>query len=301
MESFELYVEKNISNPLRKKELEGTPTYKERLNDHLANLQLNPEDELKLKNLRDANIDPEFIEKFYQSKLKAVADDLRFRYTRNTVDPKKYAKILDVHGVQVFQDNANLTFDLSKDKSKIRIIQYAVNEMIRQLRGLFPVRKPRIIITDIRKQLGTKSIVKTGNDTAGAYYQDRIIYIDIENIDEVSYYVHEMAHYIVDLIPTQTEKLLIKEYEGLLDNYFRMIKKKKRSNLEPQTNTDKDIRDAETMRNKIAAKLGFPSAYGLLNFDEFWAEIITHFNTMPYNKNTYRFKTIAKKVMTRLH
>ena len=295
-------MEKNVSNPLRKKSLEGLPNNKEILDDKLSNVQLSPEEDQKLKNLQDAKVDPEFINKFRQSKIQSISDRLNQTYLRDKIDSSRYQKILMFYGIQVYQDTRLMTFDLSQDFSKIRILKYSLSKMISDLRGLTPVRRPRIVITDIGKDPNGSNMYRTGEvDTPPAYYKDRIIFIDINHIDESTYFTHEYAHYIVDLIPKQTEPLLISEYEKLLDNYFTSIKQRKRKNLEANSDDPDGVGEASKWRQRISKKLGFPSEYGLTNFDEFWAEIITHWNSIPNNKQTYQFKQIAKKIMTRLN
>jgi hypothetical protein len=76
----------------------------------------------------------------------------------------------------------------------------------------------------------------------------------------------------------------------MLSSYFE--KKTRRKSLKGKNN--------EELRIKVAEKLGLPSPYSTVNFDEWFAEVISHWKKMPNNANSYRFKTAMKKILTRI-
>jgi hypothetical protein len=76
----------------------------------------------------------------------------------------------------------------------------------------------------------------------------------------------------------------------MLDEFFE--RKTRRKNLEGKRN--------EKLRSQLAKKMGLPSDYAATNFDEWFAELITHWKKLPKDRASYRFKQILKKVITRL-
>ena len=167
------------------------------------------------------------------------------------------------------------------------VIKRYIQNNVRVLMGMrdvLPIKKPRIVIKNIDK--------KVAGVIPPAYYQDRIIYIDTDQLSDPDYLVHEYAHYLADLIPKQTEEILLNEYQKFLDEYFRKSKRKKDFDLGGD--------EKRKMREAIAKKLGLPSSYAFTNFDELFAEIIMHWKRLPNNAASYKFKKSMKRVLTRL-
>ena len=109
-------------------------------------------------------------------------------------------------------------------------------------------------------------------------------------MDDYDTLVHEYAHYVADRIPTQTEPMLKAEYKKMLDEYFE--KTTRRKALEGSRN--------EKHRVAMAQKLGLPTSYAASNFDEWFAEIISHWKQLPNTKESYRFKAAVKQVLMRI-
>ena len=286
MESFTTFYEKRERNPLRKKELAGGGTnldYVNRLKDVLP-----PERQEQIRKMEELGVEPERIETFKVAKLKEWQKHLN-TYLRPKIDNKEYTKILERFGIQVFVDR---TIDKSfVNPYNLRILKESLDHLVIDYKDILPNRKPRIIITDMNKNPEAKIESSTGLDsiTKGFYYQ-RLIFIDFNRIKDKNLFVHEYAHYVADLIPSQTEKILQDEYKKMLDSYFQRNTRMK--NLEGISKLK--------VRNRVAKKLGLPTPYSTVNYDEFFAEVITHWKKLPNNPHVYRFKTAMKKVLNRL-
>lgn len=219
-------------------------------------------------------------------------------YLNNAVDnyvqlfkkPKygEYQKILDHDGVQVFLDSENVKENFAPGSYHHRMIKFGVSEMLRYIKDILPNKKPRIIITDLRHNKHTKTIVDR-TPTAAGLETNKSIFLDWRHTDEPSIFVHEYAHYVADLVNNQTEELLIKAYKDMIDMYFRLTKRKR---VDPDQITDK-------MRAQISKKLGFP-VYGLTNHHELFAVLIENWKKFPNNKLTYQFKQLVKGVLSRV-
>ena len=166
---------------------------------------------------------------------------------------------------------------------------------MRDTRGILPNRKPRFVITSKQKNLRFRNLY---SENPPAIYRDRIIFIDQYSIDDPDIFIHEYAHFVADLISTQTQPILKKSYDELLDFYWKRAKKKKRS-LQGDPNDPISMAETKKWREKISSKLGFPQ-YGLTNFDEFFAVMIENWHKLPNNAATYKFKSLVKDVINRL-
>lgn len=209
--------------------------------------------------------------------------------------PPHNIKIYEKQGIQVFKDEfVSRKFD-SVGTYDHRIMVHAINAMLLDIHDILPNRKPRIIITSNKQNPFFKNLrVKD----SPAIYIDRLIYIDQYAVECPNFLVHEYAHFIVDLIPKQTEPLLDKAYKDMLDLYWKRAKVKRQS-VTPETNSRKELARTEAIRTKISKKLGFPE-YGLMDRDEFFAVLIENWKTFPNNAATYRYKQLVKQVLQRL-
>jgi hypothetical protein len=204
-------------------------------------------------------------------------------------------KIYSKGGIDVYIDSYTHKSFL-KTVKKMNSLKRSVDLTLDYIKDILPNRKPKIVITDAYEN---PHFVNVDGVTAPAIYIDRIIYIDQDNVDNYKYFVHEIAHFVADLIPKQTEPLLKKAYKDMLDIYWKSAKIKKRK-LDAGNNASReDEMEAERWRRSISSKLGFPE-YGLKNFDEFFAVLIENWKTLPVNSATYKFKTLVKNVLIRL-
>lgn len=292
MIKFITFFEKRMRNPLRKKQLEdegrmSNPDYIKSVENKL------PKEELKkIEKMKKAGVEPERIEAFKKGKLELHQQQLKKDYLRTKIGEKDKL-VTKQYGIRVFKDSL-AEGDFGAGSKNL----YDLNESLYNFKwaiyGLLPLRKPNIIITDLEKHPKSKGVDVQGTKagTAGMYH-DRIIYLDHKNIRDYSILVHEYAHYVADLIPNQYEEAIKDEYKKLIDSYFKRVTKRKSM----QGRWNKKHREA------MAERLGLPSVYSSVNFHEFFAELITHWRDvekLPNNANSYRFKTIIKKVISRL-
>jgi hypothetical protein len=292
MMKFITFFEKRNRNPLRKKQLEdegriSNPEYIKSVENDL------PEEDLKkIKRMKRLGVEPDKIESFKQSKLSLHQQALKRDLLRTKIGEKDKL-VTTKYGIQVFKDSL-AEGDFGNGSKNLHDLNKSLYNLKWAIYGLLPLRKPKIIITDLEKHPKSKGVDVQGTKagTAGMYH-DRIIYLDHKNIRDHSILVHEYAHYIADLIPKQYEEAIKDEYKKLIDSYFERVTKRKSM----QGKWNKKHREA------MAAKLGLPSVYSSVNFDEFFAELITHWRDvekLPNNATSYRFKTIIKKVISRL-
>lgn len=290
---FKVFNEKRVSNPLRKGELAGEGN----LNYNDPNFANELRDIVKYSNAEDiTGVElleikrqydklkislPPRAEAYLNSAIAKLVNDLK----RPTA--KGYKKVYENGGIQVFVDEENLPDgDFSPGSYNFRMVKNGVDNMLQYTRDLFPNKKTKFVITDLQHN---PYVAKDYNKGNAALYFDKHIFLDWKSIDDNNYYVHEYAHHVADTIPSQTKNLLIQSYKEMLDLYFRKVKKRK---VAPEEIDD-------NIRMKIAQKLGFP-VYGLTNPDELFAVIIEFWKKFPNNPMTYKFKSLVKKVLTRL-
>lgn len=215
----------------------------------------------------------------------AVAD-----YVEMFKKPKfgEYQKIHEQDGVQVFLDTENVSQNFDPGSYNHRMITFGITQMLNYIKDILPNKKPRIIITNLKKNKHSKSVLSISPNAVGLEL-NKNMYLDWRHIDNPKVYIHEYAHYVADLVNSQTEELLIKAYKDMIDMYFRLTKRKR---VDPDQITDK-------MRTQISKKLGFP-VYGLTNHHELFAVLIENWKEFPNNKLTYKFKSLSKDVLSRV-
>lgn len=296
MTPFRLYFERRKRNPLRQEELLKSgkqdftsPEFMERHKDYYKNYPI--------EDMEDSS--DKVIKRKYEGLLKS-SESLAEKYLEYEINnfiktlkrptTKQYKKIYEYQGVQVFLDEANVEdTDYSPGSPNYNKVKHCVLVMLVYVRDIIPNKKPKIVITDLMKNEYTGA-QSDPNSPAAAMAYSKNIYIDEKYMDEPTYYVHELAHWIADLIPNQTAELLRNNFKKLIDMYYKASKKKKPDTGKPLTNSE---------RAKISKKLGLPE-YGLTNHDEFFAVLIESWKMLPANKWTYKMKSLVKDVLTRL-
>jgi hypothetical protein len=287
MINYKLYLERRERNPLRKRELEKEQVpshidvYKTELNDIVNSKKF--QDTYKLLKIRDPKAALEYF--------KDTEQKLKDKYLRTTVSKKNFIKLV-INGIE-FNINKKEKFLNTPLFSKVEIeLEKMVPKFLEDIKGILPLRRPKIIITQITDNVGYDP-----TDDVPAYYQDKVIYLNAHDILEENYglLVHEYAHFIADSIPAETYPMLQQEYQNMLDEYYRQMKKKKTYILQ-----DTGEENYFKIRTSIARKFGWPSEYTFNNPDELFAEIITYWKRIPSNAITYKFKTAVKNVINRL-
>lgn len=211
--------------------------------------------------------------------------------------PDKYVKI-KVEGFDFYFSKED---SIANDESSLLNAVFVLQKMVRSaklshIKDILPFRKPKIVIAD----LTGLNFSYNKQATTPAYYSKGIIYIDEFKLNDVDLFVHEYAHYLADRVSSQVKPILIKAYDDMLSEYYNKTKGNK-IDLKDRRSDSKKVSNAKLLeRKKIAKHFGFPSQYGLNDFDEFFAEIITNWKKMPNNSVTYRFKKLAKQIIIRL-
>jgi len=301
---FQHLIEK-IKNPLRKESLKGTTpqmgdfkTKAIEWKDHVLNGDL--KDSPDLFQIRTTYLD---YKRRFPDRADKWLDTLAERYANQFKKTKtaQYKRILDIYGFQVFVDDL-VDPNFSEQPFNLHILNKNIQKLLLKSRGILPHRSVKIIITDKNKNEKFRNLYSSNPP---AIEHDRLIYIDQYHVDDFDVLLHEYAHYVADLIPSQTEPLLQRGYEELLDIYWKHAKKKRRS-LQPNDMSDsKSVQEIASLRKKISLKLGFPE-YGLMNFHEFFAVLMESWITdnpekrLPNNRATYKFKQLVKSVLSRL-
>jgi len=294
---FNLFLERKQRNPLRKEELAASgsedimspkfwETYRTYYRKYPVESMPDPSDQVIKRKYDDLFKSSEALaEKYLDSEIMKIINKLKRPTT------KEYKKVYEYQGVQVFVDEVNVEdTNYAPGSYNYRMVKHNVLVMLTYVRDILPNRKPRIVITSLAKNPHTKDSYDPSNPSAGMAYS-KLIYIDENHMDDSVYYVHEYAHWVADLIPAQTQEMLIKAFKKFIDLYY------KKQNLKKSQDRQKELTDSQ--RIKIAAKLGFPE-YGLTNHDEFFAVLIENWKQLPNNKMTYKFKSLVKNVITRL-
>ena len=287
MDSFEMFFER-VKNPLRKAEVSKTTKNKSSIVKGLVTKAKNkPSFQEYSKNFPTrASKNIENIENKYKSKL-----------FRPSLTPDKYVKV-NIKGFDVYFDkDLPMVNDESSFYKAQRMLRGTLHNALAQyIKGVVPIRKPKIVIADLT---GEDASYSAGSSTP-AYYFNRLIFIDEYKISDSALFAHEYAHYLADSVGTQTRPVLIKAYNDMIEAYYKKLSKKKIDLQDRQTDSKWKARNKLRERKKIAKAIGFPGEYGLNNFDEFFAEIITNWNEMPKNPSTYKFKQAVKNVINRV-
>lgn len=288
MFSFQLYFERRERNPLRKKELEAQGVSRYRDYVEYEKERLPRKEKEKIRKMKKLGVEPERIESFRQSKVGEREAELKKQYYRQKIE--KPNLLFNKFGIKVYADRY-VTEDITPKSYRYRMIENIVTKLVRDFKDVLPNRKPKIVVTDMSENPVARDVSKTGYSYSPAgLYLDRLIYVDQNFVDDYDLLVHEYAHYIADRIPKQTEPMLKAEYKKMLDQYFEKVTRRKA--LEGRRN--------EKHRIAMAQRLGLPTDYAATNFDEWFAELITHWKSLPNTPETYRFKTALKQVLARL-
>lgn len=293
---FKFFLERKLRNPLRKAELAASDTthYKDpklldKFREYYRAFPLDKMDDdgdrdvaNKYRNLLKSS--EELAEHFLETEIqKRISKILR-------PSTKEYRLIYTYRGVKVFVDDMNLyDNNFKKGSPNYESVKHNVLVMLVYIRDILPNRKPKIVITDLSRNEYTKSSYNQDNPPAGLQF-DKMIYLDEDSFGDSAYWVHEYAHWVADLIPSQSVKMIEKAYKQMLNIYY-----KKSSLKKPKGN--KPLSDLEIY--KISQALGFPR-YGITNPDEFFAVLIENWKQLPNNKLTYKFKSLVKGILTRL-
>lgn len=247
--------------------------------------KLSPTQRSRVKKMRELGVEEDRIQKWIEGKYSEKEKKLKSAYFRKGVSEEEFRKVYERNGVEFYMPNDE--YDVYKNTMNTikRYMDLNVRKLM-EIRDILPIKKPKIIVKEIDE--------KINGTVPPAYYdhKDRLIYIDVYQLVYPYYLIHEYAHYIADLFPKQSEEILMNEYNKFLDVYFKKMKKKKEEDLSGK--------EKENLRKSIAKKLELPSPYGFTNFDEFFAEIISHWKKLPNNKASYKFKQSMKKLLTRL-
>ena len=286
-ETFKIFFERRERNRLRKQELkdEGVPDYKDWIDQEKENLP--PKELNKIQKMEKLKVPSELIDKFKNAKKAEHEKRLKFDYLRTKIE----GKLLFVeHGIKVYIDEY-VDQDFSEKSLNCRTLKRIIGMLVVEYRDLIPNKKPKIVVTNTKKNPKLKGVnIIGGNTTLEGAYRNRIIYLNQFSVDDIQLLLHEYAHFLSDKISKQAEPFLRDEYKKMLDAFFE--RKTRRKNLEGKKN--------EKLRELVAKKMGLPSDYAATNFDEWFAELISHWKNLPNNPISYRFKQILKKVITRL-
>ena len=289
MINYKLYFERRERNPLRKQRLkqEQHPSHLDVVRDELEDTISSQkfQDTVKLLKMRNPSAAADY--------LKQTEEKIKSRFLRQSVSKKDFDKFV-INGLE-FNINRKEKFYALYTPTFVtcmEALEKIVPIFLQHIKGILPLRRPKIIISE---EINNASY--NPEERAPAYYRHGIIYLNPNDIKEDAYdiLIHEYAHFIADTIPKETYPILQKEYENMLDEYYRVMKRKKTYDLQ-----DTEDGNYVKIRTSIAKKFGWPSQYTFNNPDEFFAEIIANWHTIPKNAMTYRFKTAVKDVITKL-
>jgi hypothetical protein len=310
MKPFKLFVERKQRNPLRKDELISSGVFDyfspENIEKYRRYYREYPVE--KMDNVNDRTI-----RKKYHNLLKS-SEELANQYLDSEIKKeykdairirtKPFKKIYEYQGVQVFLDEENVeNTDYTPGSYNYRIVRHSVLVMLVYTRDILPNRKPKILITSLKKHPYTKTAYDPKNPSAGMA-GDRLIFIDENYVDNDAIWVHEYAHWVAGLIPKQTKQMLINSFEKFIELYYNkeipkeVTNKKTNGNKKPVNPLRRGKELSIRQKGIIAKKLGFPE-YGLTNHDEFFAVLIENWKQLPNTKLTYRFKSLVKNVINR--
>lgn len=286
-ETFKVFFERRERNRLRKQELQdaGVPNYKDWVEQEKENLP--PEQADKIKKMEELKVPSELINKFQNAKKAEYEKSLKSDYFRKKVEGNL---LFNLSGIKVYVDQY-VDQDFSENSLNYRTLKSIIKTLVIDYKDLIPNRKPKIVVTNTKLHPSLKNVnIVGGIDSPPGAYQDRIIYLDQFHVDNINILIHEYAHFLSDRMSKQVEPFLRNEYKKMLDEFFE--RKTRRKNLEGKRN--------EKLREQLAKKMGLPSDYAATNFDEWFAELITHWKKLLKDRASYRFKQILKKVITRL-
>lgn len=165
------------------------------------------------------------------------------------------------------------------DDINLHILKKTIDKFYSYVKDILPLRKVNIVLMD-----NNKSKVRAFEyGLASGYARLGTIYVSYLEYDKHLLYVHEYAHIVADSIPERVKHHLIDAFEQAVVLYFRKAKKKK---VDISELNDKLI-------SRICASFGL-DPYAFKNEDEFFAEMIENWRSIPVNKHTYKLKKIVK-------
>lgn len=290
MDSFEIFFEK-VKNPLRKKRLQ-------RRKYRLDNLEAFNN---KIEEIKEDPTFKKMSEKFPERASKYIEKkktELAPFYLKPKLNPNDHV-VVKLQGFDVFFDKS-LPFtdnptEFAKVKRRLNSTIYSAKNVY--LKGLLPIRKPKIVVSDLSS---FEDIAFRSDQSLSGFYRDGVIYIDEYSVHDTDTFVHEYSHFLADRVKSQTQTALRKAYNNMLDAYYNELNKKRIDLKDKRTDSPKTSAKKLQEREAIAQKLGFPSEYGLNDFDEFFAELMVNWKSMPLNAITYRFKKSVKEIINRL-
>jgi len=288
-DSFKIFFERRERNPLRKEELRdaGRISNKEYIEQEKSNLD--PEDQAKIDRMVELKVPEELITKFRNAKIAEKEKSLKRDFLRTKLNDRQLW--FKLFGIKVYVDEyVENPLEFEKSRLNNLTMRRIIGMLVNEFRDVLPVRKFNIVVTDNTKNPMFQEISKQMDATIPGAYRDRIIYLNKYNIDNPELLIHEYAHFIADRVPNEIYPILKKEYDKMLEEFFG--KKTRRQNLAGKRN--------KLLRAEVAKKMNLPSEYSATNPDEWFAELIENWKNFPNNKKTYRFKSILKKIISRL-
>jgi hypothetical protein len=289
IDSFKFFFERRERNPLRKQRLRDSGDISNIEYVEREKQNLDPEEQAKIDRMIELDVPEELITKFKNAKIAEKEKRLRQDYIRTKINKKQLW--FKKYGINVYIDQyVEDPFKFQQDDYNSYILPKILMAFTKRYKDIIPIRKFNIIITDNTKNPIFTKGKKSDEESAIGIYYDRIIYLNKYNIDDLDLLVHEYAHFIADAIPKETYPLLLAEYKKMLENFFG--RKTKRKSLEGDRNAN--------LRAQVAEKMGLPSEYSATDPDEWFAELIQYWKRLPNNSATYRFKSILKKIISRL-
>lgn len=291
MESFNIYFEKSMRNPLRKKELEktGAINKKEWVENESKKLTQKQQTELQKFSNREGVTD-EQIQHFEEELVNRNRKKLESEYF--TGKKRESLRLLKKYrNVKIYADQyvENLKISLEDMKRSLWMLLSYYKETL-------PRRGFDIVLTNSNNNPDfiTMSNLGRSDEKAAAYYQGNQIFVDEKQANMPTVLLHEYAHLLADRVSKQVEPILKNEYEKMINSYFEEKNKKRsrRRHLQGSKNAQN--------RMEITKKFRLPDPYAATNFDEWFAVTIENWKHLPNNIHTYRFKTIFKKILNRL-
>lgn len=283
---FKDFFLEQTKNPLRKQALRDSGRMSNLDYVQQQKKKLSGSDYKKIRKLKEVGED-EFADKFKQQKIASREKTLSRDYLTGGFDKTKFTKVGDVDGFEFYvrNDDEKLNNPAIVKLLKGRL-SYSIKKFANLAKGVVPIKgKPKFIIEDTSKHF----------ERARGYMLGNRIHLDWDYVSDPKTILHEYAHYLVSNISDSEMDVIRNEYKKLLDNYFRSVKKKMRGNLE-------DVTENELLhlRRKIAKRIGLPDPYGVTNPDEFLAVMIENWKDLPNNPQTYKLKTIIKRIISRI-
>jgi hypothetical protein len=294
--SFKLFLERKQRNPLRKAELDSSNILDYKDPKFLDNFR---EYYRKYPAAEMPEVEDRVIKNKYDNLLKS-SKELAERYLENEIQARfanilrpstrEYRMIYTYQGVKVFVDDLNLDdINFKVGSPNYEEVKKNVLVMLVYIRDVLPNRRPKIVITNLSRNPHTKDAYDPENPPAGLQFS-KMIYLDEAHFEHSTYWVHEYAHWVADIVPSQSEEMIRRAYKKMLGLYYKKTKRK-------NPKSDKPLSD--DMVARIAKSLGFPE-YGITSPNEFFAVLIENWKQLPNNKLTYKFKSLVKGILTRL-